>query len=428
MGPIQSIPEFLSFLRRRGFMIAVISLLGILGGIIAALNSERVYSATAVIQVINPIINGEGGSVSVTLARRLQTIEQQLMSRENLLDLARRYDMFQDLNLSPTEQVVLLRQSINIQNIAAVHTGFASDGSLSGLMITTSASDPTVAAAISNELADLLLSQSTASRQESAQAALRFFQQEEERLQARIAALDDQIADFQTENEGLLPGAQAQRREDLSRLEAGRLEIERDIVQLRSELSSLDASSGRTVTRRRISQINDEISRREDETALISARIDAIRAELARAPEVERQITAMERTMTQLQAQFASAAERRREAELGLRIEDDQQSVRFVLLEAALVPEHPVSTARRRIALIGAMSGIMLGFGLALLRELLNPVMRTARQMERELQLRPVISIPYTRSDVEIRRRRIVWGMGLGLLLIVAFLLALSLF
>lgn len=428
MGPIQSIPEFFSFLRRRGLLIAVIAVVGVLGGIVAALNSERVYSATAVIQVINPVISGEGGAESTTLARRIQTIEQQLMSRENLLELARRYDMFRGSELNATQQVVVLRQSISIQSIAAAHPGYAGDGSLSGLVISATADDPEIAAAISNELADLLLSQSAASRQESAQAALRFYQQEEERLQASIAALDDRIAAFQTENEGLLPGAQVLRREDLRRLEDSRLEIQRDVVQLQSELATLDATSGRTVTQRRITQLNDEMSRRNDEATLISARIDAIRSELVRAPEVEREITAMERTMTQLQTQLTSATERRREAELGLRIEDDQQSVRFVLLEAALPPEYALSTGRRKIAMVGVMAGLAAGFGLAFALELLNPVLRTARQMERELQLRPVISIPYTRSASEFRRRRAIRMMGLGILLIVGFLLALSMF
>lgn len=427
MGPIQNIPEFLSFLRRRGWLIAMLTVLGILGGAIAAINTERRYSATAVIQVINPVISGEGGAVATTLARRIQTLEQQLMSRENLLELARRYGMFEGSGLSQNEQVYLLRQSISIQSIAAAHPGYAGDGSISGLVISTTVNDPELSAAISNELADLLLSQSAAARHDSAQAALRFFQNEEERLQASITALDDQIAAFQTDNEGLLPGAQILRREDLRRLEESRLEIERDIVQIRSELATLDAASGRTVTQRRIAQLNDEATRRSDEAALIATRIDAIRAELIRAPEVEREINAMERTMTQLQSQLASASERRREAELGLRIEDDQQSVRFVLLEAALVPEHAISTGRRKIAAAGAMAGIVLGLGLAFVLELMHPVLRTARQMERELQLRPVISIPYTRSDAEIRRRRAFWGMGLGLLVIVAFLLAFSL-
>jgi len=426
VGPIQSIPEFLSWLRRRAPLILVVAMLGALAGIAAALQSERVYSATAVIQVINPVISDEGGAAAATtLTRRVQTIEQQLMSRENVLALADRYGMFQDRDISLNEQVALLREAISIENIAAAHTGYTSDGALSGLVISTRASDPVLAAAISNELAGMLVSQSASTRQESAQSALRFFQQEEARLQELIEALSDQIAAFQTVNEGFLPGAQVLRREDLRRLEDSRLEIERGIVQLRSELATLDANSRRTITLRRIAQINDEITARTDEAALINARIDAIRGDLVRAPEVAREINAMERTMTQLQAQLTSAAERRRDAEVGLRIEDDQQSDRFVLLEAALVPEHAVSTGRKKIAAVWAMAGVMLGLGLAYVLEWMHPAMRTAQQMERELQLRPVISIPYALSGAEIRRRRFLWGLGSGLIVVVAALAAL---
>ena len=427
MGPLSSIPEFLSFLRRRWLLIALVAFLGALGGVIAALYSERVYSATAVIQVITPVIDGEGAAVATTLARRIQTLEQQLMSRENLLDLARRYEMFADTNLTANEQVHLLRQSISIQSIAAVHSGYASDGAISGLVISASASEPEVAAAIGNELADMLLQQTAASRHESAQAALRFYQGEEARLQTEISALDDRIVTFQTDNDSLLPGAQVLRREDLRRLEENRLEIEREIVQLQAERATLDATSTRTVTLRRVVQLDDEIASRNDEAALIAARIGTIRAELVQAPEIAREMAAMDRAMTQLQSQLASVSERRRDAELGLRIEDDQQSVRFVLLEAALAPEYPISSGRRKIAMVGVLGGIVAGFGLAFLLELLRPVLRTARQMEREMQLRPVISIPYTPTAGEERRKRAIRMMGMGLLLFIALMLALSL-
>ena len=426
MGPLSSIPEFLSFLRRRWLLIALVAFLGALGGIVAALYNERVYSATAVIQVITPVIDGEGAAVATTLARRIQTLEQQLMSRENLLDLARRYGMFADTNLTATEQVHLLRQSVSIQSIAAVHSGYAPDGAISGLVISASASEPEVAAAVGNDLADMLLQQTAASRHESAQAALRFYQAEEARLQAEISALDDRIVTFQTDYDGLLPGAQTLRREDLRRLEENRLEIEREIVQLQAERATLNATSTRTVTLRRVAQLDDEIASRNDEAALIAARIDTIRAELVQAPEIAREMAAMDRAMTQLQGQLASVSERRREAELGLRIEDDQQSVRFVLLEAALPPEYPISSGRRKIAMVGVLGGIMAGFGLAFLLDLLRPVLRTARQMERELQLRPVISIPYTPTADEERRKRAIRMMGMGLLLFIVLMLALS--
>ena len=135
----------------------------------------------------------------------------------------------------------------------------------------------------------------------------------------------------------------------------------------------------------------------------------------------------MDRRMEQLQDQLTAASGQRREAELGARIETDQQSERFVLLEHALVPDYPVSTSRKKVAVLGLIGGLMLGIFIAYALEWLKPVMRTAERMERDLHLRPVISIPYTVPAQERRRRQLIWTLGLGLLLVGAVSLAAAL-
>ena len=425
MGPIQTLPELLRWLRRRARMIALIGLLGTLLGVFAALKSDRIYAATAVIQIITPAIGDGSSEGSVT--RRVQTIEQQLMSRENLLELAARHGMFEDMPLTAMERVTLMRQSITIQAVAAAAEAPGRPGGLSALIITASADRAETAAAIANELAEALLRESASARQERTEQTLRFYQQDEARLEAEIAALEDRIAVYQSENEALMPAALTLRRDELGRLEENRLSIEREIVQMQSELAGLDATSQRTVTQRRISQLQDDIARRTDEAALITRRIETIHALMLRAPEVERELNAMERRITQLQTQLTSTAERRRDAEIGQRIESDQQAERFELLEAALVPEYPVSRSRRQIAVLGAMAGLFLGLGLAYLAEWMRPVLRTAQQMERELQLRPVISIPYVTPPQERRRRRMIWLFGAGVLGLGLMLVALQL-
>jgi len=44
--------------------------------------------------------------------------------------------------------------------------------------------------------------------------------------------------------------------------------------------------------------------------------------------------------------------------------------------------------------MVGAVASVMVAVAVAFLLELLNPVVRSARQMERETGLRPVVSIP----------------------------------
>lgn len=420
MGPIQTLHELTSWLRRRWRLIALTTLVGILGGVLAALQTPRNYGASAVIQVINPVIVAtEGGSAATPdVTRRVQMIEQRLMSRESLLELAQRHDLFVGMPISPSEQVALMRQSFSISAIAAAQQGFERDGSLSALIVSASDADPVKAAAIANDLADALVRESVDARQSNAQQALAFFSSEEERLAASILELETEIARFSSENEGFLPAAIAVRREEGGRLTAALLEVQQEINGLQTELSAQDSRSGRAVTQRRIQQLNDDIAQANLQAAVLTQRIAEIQALLARAPEFEQQLIAMNRRMEQLQSQLTAAAERRREAELGARIEVDRQSERFELLERALVPEYPSSTSRKKVALMGIIAGFGLGVVLAYALEWMHPALRTAQRMERELQLRPVISIPYSMPMRERRRRQWIWAFGLAVMLV----------
>lgn len=417
MGPIQSLPELLSWLRRRLLLIGFVALAVSALGVFIALNTERVFRTSAVIQVLNPVIDPRDGSASDTLVRRVQAIEQRIMARDNLLALGERHGVFDDLPLSVTERLNLMRQSIRIEAVAAAQAGFTRDGSLSALFVTASAADPVLAAAMANDLADDVVRENAEQRRDRAQAALRFFLAEEERIEALIVDLEDEIAAFQAENEPFMPGALSLRRDEMGRLSESRIEGQREISQLRAELAILDANTPRTVTQRRIAQISDLLRQRTEEVDQLTARIDEIGLLFRRGTEVERELGSLYRRMQQLQTQLTNAAERRREAETGARLEGDDQSDRFILLEAALPPDYPISRSRTRTVLMAGFAGLMLGAGLAYALEWLRPILRTAAQFERELQLRPVISLPFQMPAAERRRRRMIWAMGVGLLL-----------
>ena len=423
MGPIQNLQEILSWIRRRWRVMVLLTLLGSLAGVVMALQTERVYSASAVIQVINPVIvattdSGTGAAVP-DVTRRVQMIEQQLMSREALLALAQRHNLFEGMAISPAEQVAAMRQSYSITSIAAAQQGFTRDGSLSALIVSASDGDPQTAADIANELADQLVQRSVDARQSNAQQALDFFRTEEVRLETDIAALEQEIADFRSLNESYLSDSVALRRSERARLIDGLRDIQAELSARQSELDTLDQTSTRIVVQRQVAALRDTVDQLTQQEAEMRARIAEIQDILTRSPGYEQQVLAMNRRMEQLQAQLTAAADRRREAELSSRIEDDQQAERFELLERALVPEYPVSRSRKKVAAMGFAGGLMLGVMLAYALEWMQPVMRTAARMERDLQLRPVVSIPFTLSQRERRRRAMIWGLG-GLVLIAA--------
>lgn len=424
MGPIQSLQEFISWIRRRWNLIGMGALLGAVAGVLIALNSEHVYQSSAVIQVVNPVIavddsaGGGTGAAVTNVTRRVQAIEQRIMSRDSLLDLADRYELFAGTALTPTEQVVLMRESFSISSIAAAQSGFARDGSLSALIITINNDDPERAAAIANDLAEDVVRQSVDDRQASAQQALEFFNTEESRLQQDIRALETEIAAYMSENEAYLEDSVDARRNEQGRLADSLLELDQQISALQTERAGIDTNSRRAVVQRRLTQINEQLNQLQEQTGVINARIAEIQQILLEAPQFQQEILAYERRMEQLQTQLTSAAASRREAELGVRVAEDQQSERFELLERAVPPDFPTSRSRKVVALAGLVGGIMIGGFLAYLLEWMNPVMRSTLRMERDLELRPVASIPYTMPPTERRRRTVIWVFGLMVLVL----------
>jgi uncharacterized protein involved in exopolysaccharide biosynthesis len=110
----------------------------------------------------------------------------------------------------------------------------------------------------------------------------------------------------------------------------------------------------------------------------------------------------LERSRARLQDEYTAVTTRRADAAMSQVLENSAQSERFEVLEAALVPEHPISTSRRELAMSGVLMSVLLAIGAALGLEWISPHLRTSAQIERTLGIRPVIVIP----DLRVPRAR----------------------
>jgi len=121
VGPVQSIDDLFDLIRRRKLVIAAILLLGAVLSVMFALSRPKVFEASAVIQVEGPMVNDANGVQSSQSARMLQTIEQRLTTRENLLAVIERHKLFDGIpGLSADQKIWSLRQSISFQTVAGV--------------------------------------------------------------------------------------------------------------------------------------------------------------------------------------------------------------------------------------------------------------------------------------------------------------------
>jgi uncharacterized protein involved in exopolysaccharide biosynthesis len=210
-----------------------------------------------------------------------------------------------------------------------------------------------------------------------------------------------------------------------------------EIVALKANISALEASllpgaapapetDGEETpeTTLAAAQARSQIDLIERELALIDeqqksdeTRAGELRASLAKTPQVEMALSAYQRRYANLQARYDTAVQKLAEAETGQRLEVNRQAERFEVIEQAQVPTAPVAPNRLLIAGGGAVLSLGLGLGIALLLELANPAIRTSADLQRRLQLHPVVAVPYIHTRGERRRRAIKWMIRVALVL-----------
>ncbi|MDT8329025.1 MAG: Wzz/FepE/Etk N-terminal domain-containing protein [Roseovarius sp.] len=407
MGSIQSLPGLYRMLRRRAWLIVLVTVVGSVGAVFFALNQPRAFEATAVIQIETPQVGRDitGRIVPSDAMQRLQLIEQRLMARDNLIKVIDRHGLFADApNMPLPQKIYNLRISTRIEQISVGLQGVATTPS--GLSITVRLGDAQKAADIANEFVDTVLTQNRERRLDLVRETLGFYSAEEARISAQIATLEAEIAAFKRANADALPENAGALRTQLNMLNETALEIDRQIITLQNESS-----------RQRQEVFARQVEQLRDQSALVATRIARIEEAIAAAPRVERELGALLRSQTQLQEQLNTITRNRIEAEMESVLEQSQQQERFDILETAIPPAIPVSTSRKKLAVMGGVLSLLLGLGLAFVLEIMNPALRSAAQLEQELAITPVVTIPVVRLRHE-RRKRVAKMIG-------AFLLAL---
>ena len=475
-------PQFLlGALKRRWWLILLpaVIITPLVAGIAYILPAT--YQSTARILVEAPQIpeNLAQSTVRVGIEQRVALIEQRLMTRENLLDLARRFNITRTTGpMSPTETVEFMRGATSIRGVR-----YTQGGPVSGVNISFTSSSPVLAAQVANEFLELLLQQNVAQRTGRALQTSDYFRQETERLAVELAEREAALTQFKIDNEAALPESLPFRREELARLQQQVFERELQAVALQDQkkqiLEALQRGDldqiGREPTpeevelarlRRALVQQRttysdnhplvrslttriaaleervaadltthsvDEAERRAGEEETVQSRVERMLGDLDRrieqldarrteeqariarleasieaTPSVELELSQRERELGVLQVQYRDTVLKRAQAETGERLEVTQQAERFEVIERAEIPPMPTSPNRPLIAGAGAVGSLGIGFALALLAELLNRSVRSVADLERSLNLRPIVVIPYIPTQSEIRRRKLL--------------------
>jgi polysaccharide chain length determinant protein (PEP-CTERM system associated) len=227
---------FAVFLRRLHVFV-IISALTTAASLAAAFLLPATYTAQSRLLVESSQIPGPlaAPTVQTQPLEKLQTLQQQLMTRANLLDIAKRLNVFKDsAKMSPDDIVQAMRNQTNINNAAG-------RGQATFMTISFDAETGPAAAGVVNEYVTLILSADVKSRTDSAEQTLDFFRDEVKDLGVKLDQLSSKILDFQNKNSDALPNTLTFRLSQQTALQTQLSTADRDISQLKDQKTRLIA-------------------------------------------------------------------------------------------------------------------------------------------------------------------------------------------
>ncbi|MBT8460600.1 MAG: lipopolysaccharide biosynthesis, partial [Boseongicola sp.] len=435
-------------------------------GIGLALMLPSKYIADATLLVESPQIPDElaASTVRTSPTERLQIIEQRLMTRANLIDIANEFEVFGGRGrMTPDEVVEEMRDLTEIRRTA-------SRGGATFMTISFRATSPNLSAGVANEFVTLVLNDDSERRQSLAEQTLDFFEESVDRLNQQLALQSAEIVEFKDANQDALPENLDFRIDRLSRLQDQLIAAARDRAALteqrsrmmvigqgatgvqlspaQQELAATQEELRRALTvysetnprvrmlRARVAQLS-ETAANEDQTAVatavdpnaalfdlemeaierrvvfldeqetrITSEVEELRDAIERTPENAIRLESLEREYQNTLNQYNTAVQNLARAQTGERIEVLSKGERISVIEQATPPTEPNSPNRPLIAGGGVALGMALALGIFFLLELTNRAIRRPADLVKGLSIQPIATIPYLETTGGKARRR----------------------
>lgn len=363
----------------------------------------------------------------------------EVLSQENLSRVIEEKNLFPERNAN-TPRMDLVNE---VRSRVSAGQEYGQSGRTSALVygISYESHDPVEAAAVANALAGLFVESSIERRNSQAQRATTFLRRELERderelrehskvlsefrrahrgelpselesnlreidvLSTRRESLTNQIASKQnqilslTSQRGVGPSETRvlldELRRELARESAAHTEEHPNVKALRARVARLEAmlvnepKSLPPDVRRLIESEEREIARMREQIVDIEAQLAELNERVDRTPGVAEELTALEQKAAVLREDYVKSMRKVEEAQLAESLESAQQGGQVSILDTA---EPPTSPKRPRwlLAALGMGGSVGLALVLAVLLELVDPVVVSPRQLE-GLVDRPVL-------------------------------------
>jgi uncharacterized protein involved in exopolysaccharide biosynthesis len=304
------------FLRRLPYLLVLLALGSALGLTLARV-LPPVYRAEAILVVESQQIPDElaASTVNVAMTEQLQIIEQRILARQGLIEMANRLQIYaaaeaEGQRLSADDLVSDMRRRTVI---ATSGGGNPQRGAVQATIVRVSfeAATASLSAAVTNEIVTRILAENVAIRTNVANQTLRFFEDEVARLDQELTDRGATILAFQEANLNALPDSLDFRRSQQAAAQERLAQVEREAALLRDRRAQLVAVFETTgvVTQTPVaeqSQAARQLAAAQEELAavlsvlspqnprvrVLQAQVDALAAQVAAEAQAASQTTA----------------------------------------------------------------------------------------------------------------------------------------
>jgi uncharacterized protein involved in exopolysaccharide biosynthesis len=341
-------------------------------------------------------------TVTATASERISTIEQRVMTRDNLLKIVDKYQMYADQRnrLSRTDLLDLMRTHASIKPVDMDPLRRQSDNFTVAVKVGFSDGRPDIATKVANELITLFLNEDARNRTNRATETTKFLEQEVTKLQIELASIDEKIL--------------ASKRDTPSLTQESALP---QLSALKAELAAKAAV---------FSQSHPEVKR-------LKAQVEALEKQ---PPTITNVPATTETSRTQLldpillqrlsvQANLESTSQKLAAARRGENLERDQFSERLEVLEQAIPPQRPIKPNRPKLIGLAFVAAVMAAFASIWAVETIDKTVRRSSDLTRVANGQLVVAVPYivTQAELHKKKSRIVSVVGFILAVLLAALL-----
>ena len=459
-----TLSDYLSIMRRRAPYLVGTFVAVLLASLITIVFIPRTYQSTGTIMVESQDVPESvvPNQVQQSVDERINGIQQRVLTRESLLRIANKYNVFRGSAsyLTSEDLVQRMRDRVNVE-LVSINTvqGLRKGTATVAFNLSFQDKSPQISYHVANDLVSLFLDWNTKLQTEKATETSIFLsqaadkqKQEVERLNGLVSAykqqhgnalpelanlhmsmllndeselknVEEKYSTLQAQLSGSssdpststsLPALKAQ----LARLSSIYNDEHPDIQALKLKIAALEkaksasigaAAKGEKTDNQLDNPDNDTLESLARQKKLLEDRIEQNQAAIVQAPSVAQGLDMLISERDSAQKRYEDILSKLQDAQMAENLKRENRADRFVLLEPPVIPERPFKPNPVKIMGVGLFLAIASAGGMLMAMAVLDNQIRGAGALEHVLGNRPLAVIPYLalKEEEEERKRKI---------------------